>query len=424
MMKISRIPTTLFLLFVGHFFLQSDANDPFLKEILMGRCYEQNRSSSSSTFSSSPCSEIVGSFMNVLESHSESDKALTEDLFRKAYVETVNFAPPKDKAMVWLELFNGSHPMGALPLAFREGGKHWTTPATTPGGQLLKGLTFCARTVYQNDGDCSRESSNAYWKFWSAAYAEFARSVEGNLEIVLEDPYVDEGFLHKSVLSHLDATKVTSVRLWGVDCTSSIATTTVKILKDEKEIADVVCKGQDLVELILCDANDPEDANYACGTYKRGKSESDANEGDASGYIPAASAAAATTSGAATATATATPTATATAATGGIHKDEKKSGGTGFLFPLLLLGIGGYLYSKHHYHGTMNMDCSSYDKYDCIKGDLVIPNNNMDSMYGGGSDVTGSGSNNNSSKSSKYSSFVNHFGGGSGSGGSSYGASQ
>jgi len=474
-MIFSRLPTassSLFLLLLGHFVAETGANDPFLKEILMGRCYDQNPNGMQSS-----CDEIVGSFMNVLESHTQSDPMLTEALFHKAYVAKTDFAPPKDRAMVWMKMSVGGGDNDSLPTtipAFRDGGKYWTTPETTPGGRLVEDLDFCAKTVWDNGNNCSRESSNAYWKFWGAAYAGFAGSVQGRLEIVLEDPHVDGGFLHKNLVSHLDATKVTSVRIWGVDCASPIAKTTISALKDEQEIRNVVCKGPDLVELILCSDGEDNEVGDACGTYERGK---DQSGGDADGHVaaratinnsvtdapvadvPTTDTAAATKADTTTAattpvadvpttdTAAATKADTTTAATttsstppvadtDKIHKDGKKKHGHFFVW--LFLGILCYLFYKKHYYGTImnTSDCSSYDKYDCIKGDLLLPgrsigsssngsnssnyeynsnngngNNYHDSfVYSGESGASGStttGSGINSNKSSKFSSFLN-----------------
>eukprot|EP00532_Pseudo-nitzschia_australis_P018259 CAMPEP_0168311992 /NCGR_PEP_ID=MMETSP0142_2-20121227/67660_1 /TAXON_ID=44445 /ORGANISM="Pseudo-nitzschia australis, Strain 10249 10 AB" /LENGTH=462 /DNA_ID=CAMNT_0008264923 /DNA_START=254 /DNA_END=1642 /DNA_ORIENTATION=- len=450
-MIFSRLPTassSLFLLLLGHFVAETGANDPFLKEILMGRCYDQNPNGMQSS-----CDEIVGSFMNVLESHTQSDPMLTEALFHKAYVAKTDFAPPKDRAMVWMKMSVGGGDNDSLPTtipAFRDGGKYWTTPETTPGGRLVEDLDFCAKTVWDNGNNCSRESSNAYWKFWGAAYAGFAGSVQGRLEIVLEDPHVDGGFLHKNLVSHLDATKVTSVRIWGVDCASPIAKTTISALKDEQEIRNVVCKGPDLVELILCSDGEDNEVGDACGTYERGK---DQSGGDADGHVaaratinnsvtdapvadvPTTDTAAATKADTTTA-ATTTSSTPPVADTDKIHKDGKKKHGHFFVW--LFLGILCYLFYKKHYYGTImnTSDCSSYDKYDCIKGDLLLPgrsigsssngsnssnyeynsnngngNNYHDSfVYSGESGASGStttGSGINSNKSSKFSSFLN-----------------
>jgi hypothetical protein len=328
----------ILLVLLACLFVESSANDQFLKEILMGRCYEQK------PYKTASCSDIVGPFMNILETFQESDHRMSAEVFREGYAGRADFSSPKDKAMAWLPYKNTT---GILS-AFRDGGNYWTTPESTPGGHLLNGVTFCAQTVYRDEG-CSKETSHAYWSFWRAAYSEFAASVEGKLEIVLEDSHVDGTFLYDSVLKHLDASKVTGVEVWGVDCTATIAKTTISFLKDTKNIP-VVCKGPDILELILSQDKtedvETEDVEPATTESKTGAAAS---------------------------------TSTSIASE---EIQEKKHGVFGHFFFWIALAIGGYLYYKRYHYGTLTIP-----DYDCIKGDILCPNN--DEEYGSGTKSSG-----------------------------------
>ena len=203
------------------------------------------------------------------------------------------------------------------------GGGGYVTPETTFGGRLLDGLTFCAQnpnSLSSGDG-CSKENSNAYWSFWKAAYKSFTSQIikdgSSKLVLVIEDPFVDEQFLHDNVLIYLKNASfndvnadnnqerggaVTHIDIWGVDCNSSIVIKIMKFLyknNDEStssakhEYEDnssnhipvtTACHGPDLIELGLCynnvnnkndrDNNDNDESNSnnkACDQYKRGK---------------------------------------------------------------------------------------------------------------------------------------------------------
>jgi len=289
-MKISIRTISNILLLLLNNAIGSGGNNPYLKEILMGRCYEEGPSLLSSTSSSSTCSDIVGSFMNVLESHLESDKELTAELFDLAYVGKVKFIPPKDKAMLRMGYFestsndkaeqnseNGSI-IGSDISAFLKDGRpdnYWTTPEMTPGGRILSGLTFCAQSASSNTG-CNRSDSTAYRQFWKAAYAEFAKNVKGKLVVVLEDPRVDEKFLRDAFLVHLNREAITQIDLWGVKCDSPVATATLEFLSKTAYGSagkTTTCHGPDLVELALCYSNDGDlvnKPNDACSQYKKG----------------------------------------------------------------------------------------------------------------------------------------------------------
>jgi len=198
----------------------------------------------------------------------------------------------------------------------------------------LDGLTFCAQnpnpTSGNNDYDCSKENSNAYWSFWKAAYKSFtSQIIKGDsgsgskLVLVIEDPFVDEQFLHDNVLMYLNANTfaypnnnnannandnqgrrqgggVAHIDIWGVDCNSSIVIKIMKFLYNDNDettshenddnnnnnnmFVTTACHGSDLIELGLCynnvavnnndrdnDYDESSSNNKACNQYKRGK---------------------------------------------------------------------------------------------------------------------------------------------------------
>jgi hypothetical protein len=343
----------------------NDNNNPFLKEIMMGRCYEQQRQQQQQQQQQNPtatataglsCEDIISSFMNVLESHFESDlESLLENEFSKAFIigkengqaPTYLFAPSSSSSslksrnsstsasasaatpMIWMKFFGtnqNSQTTNAvknmLSLSNNNGGGY-VTPETTFGGRLLDGLTFCAQnpnSLSSGDG-CSKENSNAYWSFWKAAYKSFTSQIikdgSSKLVLVIEDPFVDEQFLHDNVLIYLKNASfndvnadnnqerggaVTHIDIWGVDCNSSIVIKIMKFLyknNDESTssanhenednssnhmFVTTACHGPDLIELGLCynnvnnkndrDDNDSDRSNSnnkACDQYKRGK---------------------------------------------------------------------------------------------------------------------------------------------------------
>ena len=204
---------------------RTNNDNPFLKEIMMGRCYEQQRQQQqqdpTATATAVSCEDIISSFMNVLESHFESDlESLLENEFSKAFIiekekgQVPNslFAPSsssslalKDRSssttasasasvaipMIWMKFF-GTNQNSQTTNAVKNmlslsnnngGGGGYVTPETTFGGRLLEGLTFCAQNPNSlssgsngYDG-CSKENSNAYWSFWKAAYKSFTSQI-------------------------------------------------------------------------------------------------------------------------------------------------------------------------------------------------------------------------------------------------------
>jgi hypothetical protein len=126
---------------------------PYLKEILEGRCYyaPPTREASAPEL----CPLVVGSFMNLLESHLDADISVPDF---DPYLEKADFSSPQDKALLYLHFFGDSSSPFVTPPGF-------VSPEDTPGGALLRNLVFCG---VDQRGNCSVEKSKAYWTFWEA----------------------------------------------------------------------------------------------------------------------------------------------------------------------------------------------------------------------------------------------------------------
>lgn len=156
-MKLSSTAFLSLLTFIASCWSGEAADEAFatayLKEILLGRCYF--KTPIASNHERTTCPNLVGSIMNILESHLDAD--ITASSF-ESYLEEADFSSPVDKAVFFLRFFGSAHLSWAVPPG-------WTSPEDTPGGALFKDLVFCG--VDQRD-NCSIEKSNAYWTFWEA----------------------------------------------------------------------------------------------------------------------------------------------------------------------------------------------------------------------------------------------------------------
>ncbi len=219
------------------------------------------------------CDAIVGSLMNALESHLETD--FPADALDRAYVSLADFSSPKDSAGLWLRAWGRLDEETIVDSAFPAFRRplHLVTPQDTSGGKLVQDLVFCG---VGGTADCTIDDSNAYRQFWSAAYSKFASQVEGRLQVIVESPLTaDVRLLQESALAHLPAGRITKVQVWSTDCSADATATTVAYLANELKLsaADLSCN-EDLYELALCH-DDPEAAS--CIFYKDGR---DAKAGD------------------------------------------------------------------------------------------------------------------------------------------------
>jgi len=239
----------------------ADAQSPFFKEILLGRCYEKP-----TTGNINQCPQVVGSIMNVLDS--QLDASIDSLNSFAPYMRMgVDFSSPINSGLIWLTGNDGTfagntdttnystyggmnqqQQAGNFALHRNMAPIELLTPEQTPGGFLLHDLVFCG-VDRKNDGSCTKETSNAYRSFWAAAYAQFARSATGSLRIVIE-PYSDLEFLRQSVIQQLNSYQVTEVILYVENCQEQEYTQLV----DSIPIVTVQCKDQfsDYAFFLLC----------------------------------------------------------------------------------------------------------------------------------------------------------------------------
>lgn len=146
----------MILLLLGASWSGAAATDsPYLKEILMGRCYFAPPLVEVDGVEDvvDSCPSLVGSFMNVLESKLDADIDATDF---DVYLEKADFSSPPDKGLFYLRFYGDDETSFAPPSGL-------VSPEDTPGGKMVKDLVFCGA---DQRGNCSIEKSNAYWTFW------------------------------------------------------------------------------------------------------------------------------------------------------------------------------------------------------------------------------------------------------------------
>lgn len=141
---------------------------PFLKEILMGRCYD--RPPTGVVGDTSICQSLVGEIMSVIEGRLDSNVRAVDF---KPYLDKVDMSSPPNQAVFWPSL--DTHAKAAI------GGDMLVPVERTPGGWLLSGLVFCGIDMRE---ECPLEYG-AYRAFWAAATAAYAASASGRIRAVL-----------------------------------------------------------------------------------------------------------------------------------------------------------------------------------------------------------------------------------------------
>jgi hypothetical protein len=231
---------------------------PFLKEILLGRCYAQPPSGDAA--SSSSCPSTVGSFMNILDGH--LDDAIEVENFA-SYLDGADWASTTSAGgLFWLGGRNdrGAAEDNSIIL------KGWQTPESTPGGSLVHGLSFCG---VDKRGHCPETTSGAYSSFWTGAYAKHTASLRGDVHIVLEgnkSPKKLTPFL-LGALPELDSKRVTSIAIYSSNCHSKSVQTITSAIKASTgfEFSGKLSCGSDILALFLC--QDP--TSPSCTRLKR-----------------------------------------------------------------------------------------------------------------------------------------------------------
>ena len=137
------------LLFACLVAAEEDSAPKYLKEIILGRCYN-----GPPTGHPDACPALVGSFMNAIESRRDADITATDF---DVYLNQADFSSPRDRAVIYLRLYGNEQKLPDVP--------RLVAPEDTPGGKVFRDLTFCGVDQREN---CNIENSNAYWTFWEA----------------------------------------------------------------------------------------------------------------------------------------------------------------------------------------------------------------------------------------------------------------
>ena len=232
---------------------------PFLKEILLGRCYDEHNKDSDGYGVS--CPDVVGSMMSILESH--PDPTIEPSNF-DAYMNQANFDSPPNKAMFWLKFMGEEMPTdedddGSQFSTTRTETSPFVTPEDTPGSLLMKDLTFCG--ILDHRDSCNNIfESKAYWSFWEASYAEFASRARGDIHIVVE-PYADIQFFIRSAVPHLQPNNydddkgdanVSTVTVFSEECTTRRILGLVSVLEKKGFIVTCNDNTNDFMTFQIC----------------------------------------------------------------------------------------------------------------------------------------------------------------------------
>eukprot|EP00568_Trieres_chinensis_P001182 CAMPEP_0183309454 /NCGR_PEP_ID=MMETSP0160_2-20130417/25352_1 /TAXON_ID=2839 ORGANISM="Odontella Sinensis, Strain Grunow 1884" /NCGR_SAMPLE_ID=MMETSP0160_2 /ASSEMBLY_ACC=CAM_ASM_000250 /LENGTH=346 /DNA_ID=CAMNT_0025473483 /DNA_START=66 /DNA_END=1106 /DNA_ORIENTATION=- len=180
-------------------FSSGKPENPFLKEIILGRCYESPPSGSIGT-----CQPLVGSFVSVIESRLDDD---IEPEFFAQYYGAADFSSPEDGAVFW-----------PLNSDMRKLPESATTVEDTAGGSLVSGLSFCG---VDKRSDCGHLSGAAS-AFWEGAYGIFAAQAKGRVRVIITSK--DDAHTIKTwVVPRLNMNEVSSFEIYAakeIECDS------------------------------------------------------------------------------------------------------------------------------------------------------------------------------------------------------------
>jgi len=196
----------------------------YLKEIVMGRCYEHPPIVDDS-FS---CPFVVDSLLGVLDSSLDAD--ISNSSF-DMYLAITNYETAKDTALlVWPpppttkptdDKVQPSPPLSLLSSS-------WTLPETTLGGALMEGLVFCGvdrrmdcPVEFWKTDDNTAAEGVAMLGFWQGVYSLFAANLRGKLRILLWEENLHEipSLWKDHVLPPLStSSSVTSVDIVATNC--------------------------------------------------------------------------------------------------------------------------------------------------------------------------------------------------------------
>lgn len=256
------------------------ATTPFLKEILQGRCYDRPP-----TGDVRDCPSVVDGFVAILESRLDAE--ITVDAFQ-SHLRSIDFSIPAGTTLLFLPFQD--HDYSAPPQGNSEyddffahqdddffAPQHfdhwhfwksnlssknfaWVTPELTPGGGFLAGLVFCGNDIAEN---CSKEVSNAYWKYWEAIYGRFAACARGTLQVIVRQN-ANVNFIERSIVDNIDPDHISNVVVYADECKSFTAKALMSSLRAAGMDAEHVVCSDDPVEFALCA---PDRESEVCFAY-------------------------------------------------------------------------------------------------------------------------------------------------------------
>lgn len=187
----------------------TEPQNPYFKEILMGRCYESPPNQSPEG-GADLCPVLVPSLLGVLEG--QLDENIDPDAYFM-YMGWTKYDLPKNSALL---VWPPPATMGTMDETLG-----WVMPETSPSGSLVKGLVFCGADRRM---DCPTEfwklDSGAMLSFWKAVYSDFASKMQGQVKMmILEEAMVAlPNLWDDSVLPNMDLAKISGVDIMASNC--------------------------------------------------------------------------------------------------------------------------------------------------------------------------------------------------------------
>lgn len=194
----------------------SERQDPYLKEIIMGRCYESPPNMDPIEGGTAMCSFTVDSLLGVLESQ------LDEDIEKSSYFMyfgMTNYDSPKDTALfVWPPPSTHKDIASVLSATLNV-----SLPETSLGGSLLHGLVFCGSDRRTNcPTEYWKDSSGGLMAFWQGVYSSFSSQIQGRVRMLVLDRKMTEAprLWKDNVLPQFASANISSVDILAPNCQS------------------------------------------------------------------------------------------------------------------------------------------------------------------------------------------------------------
>ena len=194
----------------------TERQNPHLKEILMGRCYENPPNMDPSDGGTAMCSFVVDSLFGVLEGQPDDE---IDDSSYFMYLGMTSYDSHKDSAFfIWPPPSTQKDTAKVLSANLKA-----SLPETSRGGSLLRGLVFCGSNRRSNcRTEYWKESNGGMLGFWQGVYSSFSAKAQGRVRmLVLDDKMIEIPHLWKEqVLPHLVSANIPNVDILAANCQS------------------------------------------------------------------------------------------------------------------------------------------------------------------------------------------------------------